>query len=46
MYIIRMNLNKDMKLSMNTSEDVYGIQFDMRYNPEHINVEELLETQV
>ena len=36
-----MNLNKDMKLSMNTLEDVYGIQFDMRYNPEHINVEEL-----
>ena len=36
-----MNLNKDMKLSMNTVEDVYGIQFDMRYNPDHINVEEL-----
>ena len=36
-----MNLNKDMKLSMNTSEDVYGIQFDMHYNPAHINVEEL-----
>ena len=36
-----MNLNKDMKLSMNTAEDVYGVQFDMRYNPEHINVEEL-----
>ena len=35
------NLNKDMKLSMNTSEDVYGIQFDMRYNPDHINVAEL-----
>ena len=37
-----MNLNKDMKLSMNTAEDVYGVQFDMRYNPDHINVEELL----
>ena len=36
-----MNLNKDMKLSMNTEEDIYGIQFDMRYNPEHVNVQEL-----
>ena len=36
-----MNFNQDMNLSINTSEDVYGIQFDMRYNPEQINVEEL-----
>ena len=35
------NLNKDMNLSINASEDVYGIQFDMRYNPEHITVEDL-----
>ena len=33
--------NQNMNLSLNTSEDVYGIQFDMHYNPAHINVEEL-----
>ena len=33
--------NQNMNLSLNTAEDVYGIQFDMRYNPDHITVEEL-----
>jgi len=36
-----MNLNKNMKLSMNASKDVYGIQFDMHYNPDHIESIEL-----
>ena len=37
-----MNLNnQNMNLSLNTTEDVYGIQFDMRYNPDHITVDEL-----
>ena len=35
------DFNQNMNLSINTSEDVYGIQFDMHYNPSHINVEEL-----
>ena len=35
------NFNQNMNLAINTSEDVYGIQFDMRYNPEQISVEEL-----
>ena len=34
-------LNQDMNLSIDTSEDVYGIQFDMHYNLDHINIEEL-----
>ena len=35
------NFSKDMKLAVNTSEDVYGIQFDMRYDASQINIDEL-----
>ena len=35
------DFNQNMNLSINTSEHVYGIQYDMHYNPSHINVEEL-----
>ena len=38
------NFNKDMKLAVNTSEDVYGIQFDMRYDASQITIEELNNT--
>ena len=35
------DFNQNMNLSINTSEDVYGFQFDMHYNPSEINVEDL-----
>ena len=34
-------LNSDSKLALNCSQDVYGIQFDMHFDPSLISVDEL-----
>ena len=36
-----MSLNNDFDLSFNSSEDVYGIQFDMHYDASVVSIDEI-----